>query len=122
MKKIIAILVVMLAFGLNANAQQKTAAASKQQEKASIEAEVKSAALKDVEMMSKAITLSEQKRSDFTGLFETKHRYLKENPNFSQERKDALAKSIDAKIRASLDPDQVAKLEKQPGLMKKLTH
>ena len=121
MKKIIAILVIMLCFGYTANAQQKATKATTTQQQGVDKAAIKAAALKDVTALSEFIDLSEAQKENFKGLFEYKHRLLADK-NLSQERKDILAESIEAKIRGNVPQDQVAKLDDNPKLMQILTH
>ncbi|WP_162127296.1 hypothetical protein [Flavobacterium phycosphaerae] len=45
-----------------------------------------------------------------------------EDKNLSQERKDVLAKVIEDKVRAGLNAEQTAKLEKNKELFNRLTH
>lgn len=119
MKKIITILVVMLAFGFSANAQKKeakpaTQAVAQQKE------DIKQLAMKDVEALGKVIKFTGTQKDDFLGLFEYKHRELANN--LSADRKASLSKVIEAKIKASLSPEELAKLEKNPAVLKKLTN
>jgi len=122
MKKIIALFVLMLAFGLNANAQQKKAAQATATTTAQTPAQqkVKQLAAKDVALMMEVIELNAQDQQNFMGLFERKHNYLMQN--LSEERKTILANETKAKIEATLNADQNAKLAQTPGLMQKLTH
>lgn len=124
MKKIVFLFSVMLACGLTANAQQKKAAKPVKQEvqqtsQASADAKkIAEAAAKDVAALGKVITFTGTQQQDFMGLFEHKHRYLAQN--LSNERKAILSQSIEAKINATLTPDQNAKLAKSPATMKML--
>lgn len=118
MKKIIAIFVIMLAFGVNANAQQKAKTTTKAPS-AQTQDDVKAAATKDVEALNKVITFEGTQKNDFQGLFENKHNNLKEN--LSDERKAILSNSIEAKLKATLTPAQFEKVAATPGLLKKLT-
>lgn len=122
MKKIIALFVLMLAFGLNANAQQKKApqAAATTTAQNPAEQTIKQAAVKDLTAMMQVVELEATKQQDFLGLFEYKHRLLQED--LSAERKAILAETIEAKMRAGLNSDQMAKLSQSPALLKKLTH
>ncbi|NDI98394.1 hypothetical protein GWA97_04850 [Flavobacterium sp. LaA7.5] len=120
MKKIIALFAMMLAFGYTANAQQRKAAAPVQQASAD-ETAIQQAAGKDVKALAEFIELTADQRSAFQGLFEYKHRTLADK-NLSQERKDILADNIEMKIKATVSPDQVGKLDDNPKLMKILTH
>lgn len=124
MKKIIAILVVTLAFGFSANAQQKKAAtkpaATKTVSAAQATEDIKQLALKDVAALGEVVKLSNTQKDDFLGLFEYKHRHYADN--LSAERRAGVAQTIEAKIKASLSPDDISKLEAKPGLMKKLVN
>ena len=120
MKKIIAILVVMLAFGLNANAQQKSVkAAQTAMPDAQKQENAKQAALKDIASLEQVITFTGTRKEEFTKLFEHKHRMYMQD--LSAERKAVVARSIEQKIKASLSPEDIQKIEAEPGLMKKLT-
>ena len=121
MKKIIALFVFMLAFGLNANAQQKKAAQATATTTVTPEQQqIKQAAVRDLALMMEVIELDAQDQQSFLGLFERKHRYLMQN--LSDERKAILADETKAKIEATLNADQNAKLAQSPALMQKLTH
>jgi len=125
MKKIIALFVFMLAFGLTANAQQKKAATASAAATTVVKADaeaIKKAAVKDVAAMKEVIELNAQDQQSMLGLMEYKHRNLQENPGFSAERKAALSQTIEAKLRATLNADQMEKLSKMPDLMKRLTN
>lgn len=111
---------MMLAFGYTANAQQRKATAPVQQQASVDEAAVKTAAAKDVKALGEFIDLTSDQQTAFKGLFEYKHRLLAEN--LSQERKDILAEQIELKIKATVSPDQVGKLDENPKLMNILTH
>lgn len=125
MKKIIALFVIMLAFSLNANAQQKkttTAPAAAKTQAAPNEDAIQKAAMRDFELMSSTIAMTEEQKQIYKGLFTSKHRTLISNPELSQERKDVLARNYEAKIKSALNPDQIAKLDSNPELLKTLTH
>jgi uncharacterized protein YdeI (BOF family) len=122
MKKIITLFIIMLAFGYTANAQQKKAVApvaATQNQQNNDDAATKAAA--DIAALDELVKLTPDQKVTFKGLFEHKHRNLA-IPNFSQERKDILAEQIDMKIKATVTPEQLAKLEKNPRLMKRLIH
>ncbi len=124
MKKIIALFVVMLAFGATANAQQKKAAATPAPAKAAPAAyhetpEVQKAAARDLELLSSTLTLTEDQKKAYKGLFETKHRTLSDK-SLSPERKGVIATNIESKLKSMMTPDQIAKLDSNPELLKKL--
>lgn len=107
MKKLIAALTLMLAFSINANAQdQKELTASEK-------------GRKDATELTQFLGLSATQSEDFYRLFELKHKTL-EDKNLSAERKTELNRVIESKIRASLDGVQMEKLDKNPDLLKKL--
>ena len=129
MKKIIALFVIMLAFGVNANAQQKktkaapaaTATATPAKQQYHETPEVQKAAARDIELMSTSINLTEEQKNAYKGLFEMKHRTLSDK-NLSTERKTVLASNIEMKIKSMLTPDQIAKLDSNPQLLKTLVN
>ncbi len=110
MKKILSILVLLLAFTINANAQEKEF--KKVDEK--VEAKNNLAALSEV------VQLDGKLSQDLFGLFEYKYRNL--NENLSAERKAELAHIIELKLRATLDSKQMEAIESRQGLLKKLTN
>ena len=110
MKKILSILVLFVAFTINANAQEKEF--KKVDEK--VEAKANLAALSEV------VQLDAKVSQDLFGLFEYKYRNL--NENLSTERKTELARIIDLKLRATLTSEQMQLIESKQGLLKKLTN
>lgn len=118
MKKIIAIITLTLAFSLNANAQDKKVIfkAASSIESASPEAAAKNDALELV----KFLNLPEDQVNMFSNLFLKKYETLAV-PNLSAERKTELKRIIDAKLRATLTPENMTKLDKNAALLKKLT-
>ncbi|MDN3677992.1 hypothetical protein QWY90_11815 [Flavobacterium paronense] len=110
MKKIIAALTLLLAFSINANAQDKNAPSS---------AHVK--AKKEAAEITEFLGLDKIQNENFARLFEQKITIL-EDVNTSAERKAELSRVIEAKIRASLDGSQMEKLEKNTTLFEKLIH
>lgn len=128
MKKIIALFTVMLAFGFTASAQQKavkpatttTAVKPAPQVTDTKDRAVAESAAKDVAALGKVIAYTGTQQQDFTGLFEYKHRLLAQN--LSRERKEILAQTIEAKIRATLNADQNAKLAGNTEMIKQLSN
>jgi len=121
MKKIIALFVVMLAFGLNANAQQKKAAAATTQKTVQKSDATIQAAARDLTLLSETVELTEEQKGIYKRLFETKHHSLSD-ASLPQERKDRLAENVERKLKSVMTPDQVAKIDSNPELLKKLTH
>ena len=113
MKKLIAALTLLLAFSINANAQERKLAPST--------SESLKLGQKDADELTKLVGLTEIQNQDYARLFEHKYRTL-ENKDLPQERKDVLAKVIEDKMRAGLDAKQLEILDKNPELVKKLTH
>jgi len=124
MKKIIAILVIMLGFGFTANAQVKkfnVKSATTNTQSVAADPAVEQAANKDVTDLTKVITtLNAVEKQNFKGLFEYKHRELKKA--LTAEQKKTLAATIDAKLRASLTSDQMAKLDSNKKVLTQLTN
>ena len=121
MKRIIALFVVMLAFGLNANAQQKKApAATNQQALNTTEAAYSTAADKDIATLSQHVKLTSDQKVTLHSLFTEKHRYF--GQNLSNERKAVVAENIEMKLKSTLEPAQLAKIEGNAQLMNILTH
>lgn len=129
MKKIIALSAILtLGLGFTASAQQKKAV--KQTVKTATatlpvsDAEITAAAKKNVNSLNKVIALTDNDKQMYQGLFETKYRMLQQaakNGNSIAER-ESVYTSIDAKLRASLNAGQMAKLDAKPALLKELTH
>lgn len=109
MKKLIAALTFLLAFSINATAQEKKAT------------NAHDLAKKEAADLATAVGLTDSQTADFVRLFELKHTTL-ENKTLSDERKKVLATSIEAKIRATLDATQTDKLEKNKALLDRLVH
>lgn len=106
MKKIFALLTLFFAFTMNVAAQDK--------------ANTNELAKKDIEALSSVVKLSAQNEATLISLFAKKHEAYAQS-NLSEDRKKILAKSIDAKLRATLDANQMAKLESNKDLLKQLT-
>ena len=125
MKRIIALFVVMLAFGLNANAQQKKAtaaapAATANQANLNKQVAIDQAALKDVTTLSDYVKLTADQKVTLKSLFAEKH--LHTSQNLSDERKAILAQNIEVKLKSVLTPEQLSKVEGNAQLMNVLTH
>jgi hypothetical protein len=107
MKKFIAALTLLLAFSINANAQDKKELTSAEKGK------------KEAVALSQYLDLNETMTSDFERLFEQKHRTL-EDKTLSQERRSEVARIIEMKIRATLSDAQMEKLTSNKDLFKSL--
>ncbi len=111
MKKLIAALTLLLAFSINANAQEKKAS----------DFSPKELGQKDADDLTALLGLNPTENADYARLFEGKYKTL-EDKTLSQERKDVLAKIIEDKIKAGLKAEQVEKLDRNQELLKRLTH
>ena len=129
MKKIIALSAILtLGLGFTASAQQKKAV--KQTVKTApatlpvTDAEIKVAADKNVSSLNKVIALTDNEKQMFQGLFETKYRMLEyaAQKGNNEADKETVYKSIEAKLRATLSADKMAKLDAKPAVLKELTH
>jgi hypothetical protein len=110
MKKIIAVLTLLFAFSINANAQDKSGYVGLN----STEKGIKQAA-----ELSEYLGLDKTMNENFSKLFEQKFQVL-ESKEISEERKTELSRVIEAKIRGTLDGNQMEKLEKNQDLFNKL--
>lgn len=121
MKKIIALLVVMLGFGFTATAQQKSFTVKSPTTQATpTDPEVAKAAAKDLTALTNVVALNAVEKQNFKGLFEYKHSELKKP--LTADKKKVLLNSIDAKLRASLTPEQMAKLDSNKKVLSQLTN
>ena len=109
MKKIIAALTLLLAFSINANAQDKNTSSAYDKAK------------KEAAELTEFLGLDKTQNENFARLFEQKITVL-DDTNLSPERRAEFSRVVEAKIRGSLDPTQMEKLEKNTVLFKKLTN
>ena len=107
MKKLIAALTLMLAFSINANAQDKDTPSSYDLGK------------KQAAELTEFLGLDKVQNENFARLFEQKISILSEK-DLTVERRKELSRVIDAKIRATLDQNQMERLEKNKELFEKL--
>ena len=118
MKKLIAVVTLMLAFSINANAKAKKTAVKEVKEVTELQ-DPQVASKKDAGELGEYLGLKDTQVMDFQRLFEMKHTTLQDK-NLSEERKMEMRRVVEAKIRASLDGNQIQKLESNPELFKKL--
>ncbi|MEO7172740.1 hypothetical protein [Flavobacterium sp.] len=109
MKKLIAALTLMLAFSINANAQDKTTSSYYDLGK------------KQAAELTAFLGLDETQNENFARLFEQKFTVL-DNNNITQEGKEEFSRVVEAKIRGSLEDKLIQRLEKNPELFKRLIH
>jgi hypothetical protein len=107
MKKFIAALTLLLAFTINANAQEKK------------ELTVAEKAKKEAVALSQYLNLNDTQTADFQRLFEQKHRTL-EDKTLSEERRAEVSRIIEMKIAATISDDQMTKLRQNKELLKEL--
>lgn len=112
MKKIIAALTLLLAFSINANAQDKSGYANMN----ATEKGQKQAA-----ELAEFLGLDKTMQTNFASLFEYKFQVI-DDKNTAAERKAEMLRVVDAKIRGTLDYNQMERLEKNKDLYTKLTH
>ena len=108
MKKLIALFTFLFAFGFGAHAQeaQRQAAAN--------------AAKADAVKMTEKLHLQGTQQDDFIRLFVMKHMTM-DDPNTPEAKKAEMAQVVDAKIRASLTPEQIKILDADPELQAQLS-
>ena len=106
MKKLIAVLTLLFAFTINANAQEKLSNDD--------------AAKMDAVKLSEFLDLKGTQQDDFMRLFQMKHATMND-PAISEDRKKEMARVVEAKLRASLTTDQLQKLDSNPELLARFT-
>lgn len=106
MKKLITALVLFLATTLSMTAQEK-------------ELSVQELAKKDAVELAQLVGLPDNQIEDFFHLFEMKHE-VTSNKNLSAERKSEMSLVIEAKIRGTLSPQQMATLEANTVVFERL--
>lgn len=122
MKKLIAVVTLMLAFSINANAQAKKTAVKDVKNVKEVTAEPldpQTASKKDAGQLGEFLGLNDTEIMNFQRLFEMKQTVLQDK-NMSEERKAEMRRVVEAKIRATLDGNQMQKLESNTELFKKL--
>ena len=122
MKKIIAVLTLVLAFSFGANAQDKTVLSKEEiakNEKLKKELPPEVAGKNDAIELVKYVGLDESKAEVYGRLFAKKHKVLA-TEGLTAEKKAELTRSIEAKLRAGLTAEQMEKLDRNPELLKKL--
>ncbi len=119
MKKLITAVTLMLVFSINVNAQDKKTTVKEGYEVTEMLFEPAIAAKNDATELADFLGLNETESVNFERLFEMKHTVLQDK-NLSQERKTEMSRVVEAKIRATLDGNQMEKLEKNAELFKKL--
>lgn len=106
MKKLLLIFTLICAFSITASAQDK-------------KVKPQDAAKADATELADLVGLTATQTQDLYNLFEMKYQY-KEVENLSDERKQIITQTMDAKIRATLNEKQMATLESKPQLLERL--
>lgn len=107
MKKFIAALTLLLAFSINANAQDQKELTPAEKGKI------------DAVALSQYLDLNEKTTADFQRLFQQKHKTLGDK-TLTQERRAEVSKIIELKIRATLSEAEMEKLQANKELFKSL--
>lgn len=117
MKKIVSIVVLMMAFGFSANAQStvKLEADSKSKEQ-----NVKEMAYNQLRELSSVVQLSPELKDDFLNLFMMRNEAV--NNTKSYEEKAAIYERFGQKMLSGLSEEQVKKLAENKELYNKLTN
>jgi hypothetical protein len=108
MKKLIAVLTLFLAFAFNANAQEDK------------KMDAVNAAKLDAVKMSQSLNLTAEQQDQFVNLFVMKHQAMSDATATDAKKKE-ITQVMDAKIRATLTSEQMAKLDADPALLAQLT-
>ncbi|WP_298221095.1 hypothetical protein [Flavobacterium sp.] len=108
MKKIIAIVTMLLAFTVSVNAQDKKVSSQE-------------AAQKDIAALSAKVTMSENLKKDLTTLMVMKHDALNDAA-LTPEQKEHAREGYERKLLTGLNKEQRETLMKYPELLKKVTH
>lgn len=109
MKKIIAIIAVMLSFTVSAQAQAKKVAGPTE------------AAQKDIALLASKVKLDETLKADLTTLMVNKHATLSD-AKLSAADKETASKQYLRKLMSALNEEQRKVLNNDPELLNKLVH
>ena len=108
MKKIIAVVTMLLAFTVSVNAQDKKVSSQE-------------AAQNDIAALTSKVTISETLKKDLLTLMVMKHDALSD-ATLTAAQKENASKSFEHKLMSGLSKEQREVLLKDPALMKKLSH
>ena len=108
MKKIIAIVTMLLAFTISANAQDKKISSEE-------------AAKKDIAMLATKITMSDDLKSNLTTLMVMKHD-AKSDVTLTQAQKENALNAYERKLLGGLSKEQQETIKKNPEFLRKLMH
>lgn len=116
MKKIIALFILIVAFGFNANAQEASKTAVKTETKEEL---VKRSITRDVEELISTVTMDESLKHDLTILIEMRAQAVFGSEN--EEDRKSMFDRFTYKIIGGLNPEQLLQLKKNEPLYKRLT-
>ena len=105
MKKLIFVLTLLFAFTMNVNAQDKKS--------------IEENATKEAAMLTETVGLTKSQTDDFYRLFEMKYTTLAD-ANLSVERKQEFLRIVMMKVEASLNADQMTKLQANTELLDRI--
>ncbi len=108
MKKVIALVTLLLAFTINVNAQEKKMSAQE-------------SAKNDITALASKVKLSETLQQDLITLMTMKHETMSD-ATLSKEKKENARQAYEHKLMSGLSPEQRNQLAKYPDLLKQLTH
>jgi len=108
MKKLIAVVTLFFAFAVGANAQEDK------------KMDAVNAAKADAVKMTEKLNLTPDQQSAFVNLFVMKHQMMNDT-NATDAKKKEVTEVMNAKIRATLTPDQNQTLDNNPELLATLT-
>lgn len=118
MKKIIIAGILMLAFGVSVNAQnKKSPAVAEKKEVVSMTPE--QAAKKDAQAISEFLSLDNTKTVNFESLFRMKHQMMQDKSSTPEARKE-MSRIVGLKIEASIDSKLYEKLRSNRALYSQL--
>jgi len=119
MKKLIAVLTLLFAFTITANAQNKKAAAPAPVAKEKVSSDA--AAKKDVAALIAKVTISESLKNDMYTLMVMKHDALS-NQKLTADQKEEVAEKFTRKLLSALSTEQRAQVEADSALLQQLSH
>jgi len=120
MKKIVSIVLLMVAFGFSANAQSKLKMESKSISADSKELNVKEKAYADLRELSTAVELTPELKNDLLNLLVMRNEAV--NNTKSIEEKTAIYDRYGKKLLSALSEEQMKKLTENKELYNKLTN
>ncbi len=108
MKKLVAVVTLFFAFVAGANAQEAK------------KMDAVNAAKADAVKMTEKLNLTSEQQSAFVNLFVMKHQMM-DDATATEAKKKEITEVMNAKIRATLTPDQNQRLDNDPELLATLT-